>query len=78
VLYLGPVDTPINPRYSEQRPASSPLVSSMPDAAACIARLLHSERENFYFPFYIFLALTALAWLPDRWFMLLTSPLRRA
>lgn len=77
LLYLGPVDTPINPQYSDQHAASSPLVASATDTAEYIARLLHSEHDNFYFPFYIRVILTTMRWLPDRWYGRLTSALGR-
>jgi len=77
LLYLGPVDTPINSQYSEQHPASSSLVASATDTAKYIAHLLHSEHDNFYFPFYIRVILITLRWLPDRWYSRLTSALGR-
>lgn len=77
LLYLGPVDTPINPQYSKQHAASSPLVASAPATAAHIVRVLASARKNFYFPFYIRVALTALPWLPDRLFHQLTRSVKR-
>ncbi|MEZ5503559.1 MAG: SDR family NAD(P)-dependent oxidoreductase [Halioglobus sp.] len=77
LLYLGPVDTPINPRFSAQEPSGSAIVASATGTAEFIVRMLGSNRRNFYFPFYIFLVFTFLRWLPDTWFEFLTSPFKR-
>jgi len=77
LLYLGPVDTPINPGFDPEAPADSQIVASAADTAAFIATLLASRRENFYFPFYIRVVFALLGWLPDRLFERLTGPFRR-
>jgi len=77
LLYLGPVDTPINPRFEQEEPSSSFLVASAPDTARYITGMMTSSRQNFYFPLYIFLIFTFLRWLPDRVFESLTSPFKR-
>lgn len=77
LLYLGPVDTPINPRFSQNAPSDSLIVASAPATAQYIARLLASKREDFYFPLYILAIFALLRWLPDRWFEFLTSRFKR-
>lgn len=77
LLYLGPVDTPINPRFSEQESSSSMVVASAPKTAQYMRRMLESKRENFYFPLYILIVFTFLRWLPDKLFQALTNPFKR-
>lgn len=77
LLYLGPVDTPINPRFSQEEPVESRIVASAPATAEYISRLIHSRRQNFYYPMYIHIVFTFLRWLPDTWFEFLTSRFKR-
>lgn len=77
LLYLGPVDTPINPRFSELESSESMIVASAPSTAAFISKMIASGRRDFYFPFYILVVFTFLRWLPDRLFQLLTNPFKR-
>lgn len=77
LLYLGPVDTPINPRFADEEPSSSFVVASAPATAKYIIGMMTSRRQNFYFPLYIFVIFTFLRWLPDRVFEFLTSPFKR-
>jgi short-subunit dehydrogenase len=77
ILYLGPVDTPINPRFSEEESSQSLVVASSSKTAEYIARMISSKRQNFYFPTYILLVFTFLRWLPDRVFEVVTSPFKR-
>jgi short-subunit dehydrogenase len=77
ILYLGPVDTPINPRFSEHSAADSRIVASAPATAEYIANMIGSKRQNFYFPSYVHLIFTFLRWLPDSWFEFITSRFKR-
>lgn len=77
LLYLGPVDTPINPRFSEQEPAESFIVASAESTAAYIGKMIGSGRQDFYFPFYILVIFVLLRWLPDKLFQLITNPFKR-
>lgn len=77
LLYLGPVDTPINPRFSEEESSQSLIVASSPRTAKYIADMIDSKRENFYFPFYIWAVFTFLRWLPDKVFEVVTGPFKR-
>lgn len=77
LLYLGPVDTPINPRFSEQESSESMIVASAPSTAAYIGKMIASKRQDFYFPLYILVVFTFLRWLPDKLFQLLTNPFKR-
>ncbi|MFT4518809.1 MAG: short-subunit dehydrogenase [Halioglobus sp.] len=77
ILYLGPVDTPINPRFSEGQSSQSLVVASSPKTAEYIVRMISSKRQSFYYPTYILLIFTFLRWLPDKIFELVTSPFKR-
>ena len=77
LLYLGPVDTPINPRFAEQESSDSLIVASAPATAQFIDKMIHSNRQDFYFPLYILVVFTFLRWLPDKLFQFLTSPFKR-
>jgi short-subunit dehydrogenase len=77
LLHLGPVDTPINPRFAQQDSSDSMIVASAPATAEYIAKIMNSKRQNFYFPLYILIVFTFLRWLPDKWFEFLTSPFKR-
>jgi short-subunit dehydrogenase len=77
LLYLGPVDTPINPRFSEDVAVNSLIVSSAPSTASYIVKIIDSKRNDFYFPLYIALIFTFLRWLPDKWFEFLTGRFKR-
>ena len=77
LVYLGPVDTSINPRFANQPPTDSLIVVSAKDTAKYVARIIDSSRNNFYFPLYILVLFTFLRWLPDVVFEFLTSPVKR-
>jgi short-subunit dehydrogenase len=76
-LNLGPVDTRINPRFSEDIPVNPIIVSSAHDTASYIVKIIESERTTFYFPLYVSLVFIFLRWLPDKWFHFLTSRFKR-
>lgn len=77
LLYLGPVATQINPKFSGQEPAGSLVVAPVSAAADYIETIISSGRKNFYYPFYIHLVFTFLRWLPDRIFQFVTRPFKR-
>ena len=77
VLYLGPVDTQINPRFTQQQATKSMFIASADTTASYIVKMLGSDRTDFYYPFYIYWIFFLLRWLPDRWFQSLTSPFKR-
>ena len=77
VLYLGPVDTPINPRFTPSEKPPSPIVASANKTAGYIVNMMSRNHNNFYFPLYIFAVFTFLRGLPDSWFELLTKRFKR-
>ena len=77
LINLGPVDTPINPRFEEGDKQVSLVVASATDTAQFITRSLQKNGSDFYFPFYIGCVMRFLGWLPDRIFELLTAPFKR-
>jgi short-subunit dehydrogenase len=78
LVFLGPVATPINPRFEARISKTKSLIVTTPEAAAKhIAKSILSRRRNFYFPRYIQIALLTLRWLPDNIFEFLTGKLRR-
>jgi short-subunit dehydrogenase len=77
LLYLGPVDTSINPRFTEQENADSFVIASVSSVAAYIEKLIKSKRKNFYYPFYVGVVFATLRWLPDDIFEYLSSRFKR-
>jgi short-subunit dehydrogenase len=77
IIYLGPVDTGINPRFADQPPSKSMLVASPKDTALFIRGAIRRSQSFFYYPLYIFAVFTFLRWLPDRVFEFLTKHLKR-
>lgn len=77
LLYLGPVDTPINPRFVDREPSNSLIVASAADTADHIAKLIASNRRDSYYPLYIYGIFMFLRWLPDKWFELITGHFKR-
>lgn len=77
LVYLGPVQTSINPRFTEGGPA--PRGVETPEAVArYIAKtVLSSRRFSFYYPLTTRLVCRLGAWMPDLLFERLTRPLRR-
>lgn len=77
IVYLGPVDTPINPRFADQEPSSSLVVASAPAAAEHIANFIAGNRLDYYYPLYVFGIFSFLRWLPDAWFESITARFKR-
>lgn len=77
LLYLGPVDTPINPRFEGQDSSDSIIVASASSTADYIAKLIASKRSSSYYPLYIYGIFIFLRWLPDKWFELITRRFKR-
>jgi short-subunit dehydrogenase len=77
LLYLGPVDTPINPRFVDQEPSNSMIVASAPATASHIAKFIASNRRDSYYPLYILGIFVFLRWLPDKWFESITNRFKR-
>ncbi|MDG2045649.1 MAG: SDR family NAD(P)-dependent oxidoreductase [Halioglobus sp.] len=77
LLYLGPVDTPINPRFEGKESSGSLILASAPNTADYIANLIASKRSSSYYPLYIYGIFLFLRWLPDNWFELITSRFKR-
>ena len=77
LIYLGPVDTAINPRFADQPPTDSLVVASAAGTADYIDRIVGSRRLNFYYPLYVLVVFTFLRWLPDALFEFLTKPFKR-
>jgi short-subunit dehydrogenase len=78
LVYLGPVNTSINPRFDNSTSEiDSPIIATPEATAEYIAKSINSRRHNFYFPFYISIIFFTLRWLPDKAFEFLTGRFRR-
>ncbi len=77
-VFLGPVDTGINPRFKVDAPEKrSILAASSADTAEFLKNIMNQRKSDFYHPFYIRVLFQTLKWLPDRVFESLTQNFRR-
>jgi len=77
-VFLGPVDTGINPRFKADAPEKrSILAASSADTAEFLNNTMTRRKLDFYHPFYIRVLFQTLKWLPDRVFEALTQNFRR-
>ncbi len=54
ILYLGPVNTQINPRFKDNPHDKKSFIISHPeDVARYLTKIIHNRRLDFYYPFYI-------------------------
>ena len=77
LLYLGPVETSINPRFVLR--AATGLVVAKPEAVAryIVNTVLSKRRFTFYYPLITGLMCRFGGWMPDLLFERITRPLRR-
>ena len=78
VVYLGPVDTEINPRFAKERSGKAPLwITSTEDASRFIIKCASNTGHMFYYPWYVSVLIKFFGWLPDRLFETLTGSFKR-
>lgn len=78
LVYLGSVDTQINPRFkAKPTDKKSYIIASPGETAQYISKAMLSNKQNFYFPLYISVVFHLLKWLPDSIFEWLTARFRR-
>ena len=78
VVYLGPVDTGINPRFAKQTGEKVPRwVTSPENASRFIIKCASSPGHVFYCPWYVFVLIRLFGWLPDSFFETVTSSFKR-
>lgn len=77
LLYLGPVHTSINPRFTQGSAPGRGVAS--PERVAChlVDNVLPARGFSFYYPWPVGLVCRLGNWMPDKLFESLTRPLRR-
>ncbi len=77
-VYLGPVDTNINPRFAaESAKKPAPWVATPESAARTIVKSIFRSRNTVYYPRYMSVLVRLFGWMPDLLFEILTRPLKR-
>ena len=77
LLYLGPVQTSINPRFSLKDPPGWGVVKPEVVARYIVNTVLAKRRFTFYYPLSTELVCRFGGWMPDSFFERITRPLRR-
>jgi len=77
LLYLGPVQTSINPRFAEGETAGRGVVTPKAVSGYMVNTVLPNRRFSFYYPWVTGLVCRLGGWMPDRLFEWITRPLRR-
>lgn len=78
VVYLGPIDTGINPRFAEQADKKTPpWVASAEDASRFIINCAGRRGHAFYYPWYALVLIKFFGWLPDGLFETMTRSVKR-
>lgn len=77
LLYLGPVHTSINPRFTQGAAPGWGVVT--PESVAChvVDNVLPTRGFSFYYPWRVGWVCRLGGWMPDKLFESLTRPLRR-
>ena len=78
VVYLGPVDTEINPRFAKETGEKVPRWVTSPESAArFIIKSASSSGHVFYYPWYVSVLIKLFGWLPDSFFETVTGSFKR-
>jgi len=77
LLYLGPVQTSINPRFSEGGAPGRGVVTPEAVSGYIVNTVLSNRRFSFYYPWMTGLVCRFGSWMPDLLFEWITRPLRR-
>jgi len=78
MVYLGPIDTGINPRFAQQGGEKvPPWVASPENASSFMIKCASSRRHAFYYPWYVFVLMKLFGWFPDSLFESITRTFKR-
>ncbi len=78
VVYLGPVDTEINPRFAKQDGEKARYwVTSPENASRFIIKSASKPGHTFYYPWYVSVLIQLFGWLPDGLFEAITRSFKR-
>jgi short-subunit dehydrogenase len=78
IVYLGPIDTGINPRFVEQAGEKGPRWVVSPESASrFVIKSASTCRHMLYYPWYVFVLIKFFGWLPDGLFETITRSFKR-